>query len=137
MPTGAVQTPHQATVICSGDEGVSTQPPLGRIPIKDHGKQGLLRGTGQYTYAGALADIASQVDAHGFDSHSATPVFSPEYVRLTPVILLDQLPIPMFVYVHRSGYRPLTTTHLAQDVKKSVPIFIACHVVQRLKHGLA
>ena len=55
---------------------------------------------------------------------------------MTPIILLDQLPAETVVHMHRFGYHPLTTTHLAQDVEQLVPVSIAYHVVQHLGYTL-
>ena len=64
-------------------------------------------------HAEALSKITSQVDTHNLYSDCTTIVFSPGYDRVTPIILLDQLPVQTFGHMHRLGNHPLATTHLA------------------------
>jgi len=65
------------------------------------------------THTEALVKIATQVDPHGLYGHLTTIVLSPGYDRVAPIILLDQFPVQMFVHMHRLGYHPLATAHLA------------------------
>ena len=48
---------------------------------------------GWYTHAEALVKITGKVEAHDLYGHWTILVFTPEYVRVAPIILLGQLPV--------------------------------------------
>jgi len=110
-------------------------PPRNRFPNESLGllhQWEFPNAQGQYTHPEALVKITSQTDMRDLYGHCTALMFALECFPLTPV----KLPFQAIDHVHRSGYRLLTTTHLAQDIKQLVPISITIDIAQHLRPAL-